>query len=111
MRQMNQINQTNQPRNSRAPYGRTYSTVRPERCEMTVSLEDIRELCFSLRETALYLDNHPCDTDALAYFKKNACLLKAAKAEYEATVGPITWNVNEDCDIWSWVTSPWPWEL
>ncbi|MBQ4573584.1 MAG: spore coat protein CotJB [Clostridia bacterium] len=90
---------------------RTYPITRADKSELTVSLDDIRKLCFALRETALYLNNHPCDADALAYFRKTACMLDAAKAEYESTVGPITWNVSEDCEAWSWVASPWPWEI
>ncbi len=89
----------------------TYPAVRADKPEMNVSLHDIMKLCFTLRETALYLNTHPCDEEALAYFRKTACMLDAAKDEYEATVGPITWKVNEGCKTWSWVASPWPWEL
>ena len=45
---------------------RTYPITRADKSELTVSLDDIRKLCFALRETALYLNNHPCDADALA---------------------------------------------
>lgn len=90
---------------------RTYPIAHSANQEMTVSLDDIMQLAFSLRETALYLNNHPCDTDALAYFKKNACMLDAAKNEYESTVGPLTWKVDDNCEIWPWVSSPWPWEI
>ena len=89
----------------------TYPASRAEKPKLNVTLDDIRKLCFALRETALYLNNHPCDENALAYFRKTSCMLDAAKAEYECTVGPITWHVNDGCEIWSWVASPWPWEL
>ncbi len=65
---------------------------------------------FALYETVLYLDGHPHNKRALAYYNKHRDIVKALRAEYENNYGPLNIYGNTgDCD-WHWVEKPWPWE-
>lgn len=65
---------------------------------------------FVLVEANLYLDTHPNDKQAIAYFNKYKKLYREAVDEYEKKCGPITTG-GVDCDTtWTWSTTPWPWE-
>ena len=66
---------------------------------------------FALVETVLYLDGHPCDKSALEYYGKVKSKYDEAKADYEEHYGPLT-VLGVSCEnSWSWVETPWPWEL
>ena len=70
----------------------------------------LQELSFALKETELYLDGHPENRRALAYYAEQKAEYDTLKAEYEATYAPIIPNANENDTAWRWVRSPWPWE-
>lgn len=73
----------------------------------------INALAFALFETVLYLDGHPTDSNALAYFKDTKAELDRAKAEYEKNYGPLTSDSGagmQNASEWLWVTQPWPWQ-
>ena len=72
----------------------------------------IHELDFALHELNLYLDTHPFDTEALAYFQKYRELRVEAIKEYAKYYGPLTIDTTkESCaDRWSWINEPWPWQ-
>ena len=55
-------------------------------------------VCFELR---LYLDTHPDDATALAYYNQYVNRLKDLKEKRESSIQP---GYN------SWVFDPWPWE-
>ena len=66
---------------------------------------------FACVDSALYLDTHPCDTEAIAYFKEHVHLYNEALAEYSKTYGPLTLAHAHHCDTyWDWVNQPWPWQ-
>ena len=65
---------------------------------------------FTVYETALYLDGHPCDMTALAFYNQHRDAVEALKREYRQNYGPLTIYENEDCNRWQWVNSPWPGE-
>lgn len=69
----------------------------------------INEVSFATFDCRLYLDTHPCDEDALAYYEKYNQLRECAVEEYNKKYGPITCNCNEGC-TWNWIESPWPWK-
>lgn len=73
-------------------------------------MNDIRMYSFAVLEAALYLDTHPRSRCALEYYEKYNTLLEDAKAEYEASYGPLTIFGGTSPECWSWVESPWPWE-
>jgi spore coat protein JB len=69
----------------------------------------MQQIDFALHETALYLDVHPENTQALNYYKK----LMAARLELEKELisqkMPITYR-DVRCERWNWVDGPWPWQ-
>ncbi len=74
------------------------------------ALQNVRMHDFALFETALYLDAHPEDPAALAYYQKMRAALAKVQAAYETTYGPLTHaGVNSQTE-WTWVNDPWPWE-
>lgn len=73
-------------------------------------LKYIQALSFAVHETVLYLDGHPNDKKALAYYHKKNALLLDAVTEYEAKFGPLTYNGVVDTESWSWHKGPWPWK-
>ncbi len=70
----------------------------------------LQELSFALKETELFLDGHPENRRALAYYAEQKAEYDVLKAEYEATYAPITPGAGEGDAEWRWVRSPWPWE-
>lgn len=75
-------------------------------------LKYISEVSFAVTDIALYLDTHPEDKEALAYFKEHSKKRNEALKEYAQCYGPITVDTANDaqCDSWEWVNQPWPWE-
>lgn len=73
-------------------------------------LEYINALSLAAVDTKEFLDTHPEDKEALAYFEKANLLLGQAKKEYARRFGPL---YCEDVNVkegWTWVTQPMPWE-
>ncbi len=73
-------------------------------------LEWVQALCFVVVDMQLYLDTHPCDEEALAYYKDAVKKYKEAKREYEDVYGPLTATSATDTDHWAWAETPLPWE-
>lgn len=68
------------------------------------------QVSFVAYDTALYLDTHPYDEEALSYYKHFLELRKKAMKMYEEQYGPLTLD-GVDCDgSWSWASQPNPWE-
>lgn len=70
----------------------------------------INEISFSLNDTVLFLDSHPCDEDALAYYQSLKEMRNKALKQYTKLYGPL---LNDDVTAdneWQWVMTPWPWE-
>lgn len=79
-------------------------------CEREKLLQFISEAGFAVVDVGLYLDTHPCDKEALLYYKKYRDLYNQAKAEYESKFGPLVLTgVENDC-AWTWTDEPWPWK-
>ena len=73
-------------------------------------LQAVNQAGFAVIEANLYLDTHPCDTEALSYFNPMSQAYQQAKAAYETQFGPLNaGNVPENA-YWTWVSDPWPWE-
>ncbi len=73
-------------------------------------MQAVRESTFALIDTGLYLDTHPDDDKALAYYDKYREINKDVCREYEQCFGPLTIKGVDTCDGWTWVRDPWPWE-
>lgn len=73
-------------------------------------MKEITALSFVLDETALYLDSHPDDPAALAYYADMRAKYDDARAKYEGEYGALTHAGVRGGDRWSWVDGTWPWE-
>ncbi|WP_242842103.1 spore coat protein CotJB [Ruminiclostridium cellobioparum] len=66
---------------------------------------------FALVEVGLFLDTHPNDQTALAYFSQYRELKHRAVSDYTRMYGPITMDhMDNDLSTWRWIDNPWPWE-
>ena len=67
---------------------------------------------FAVDDAKLFLDTHPEDEDALAYFYECSRMRNQALKEYAKNFGPLTIDtVTDSCsDNWDWIDSPWPWQ-
>lgn len=73
----------------------------------------ITQVSFAVDDIKLYLDGHPDDEDALAYFEEKNALRNEALALYARSYGPLTISTANDDEsrCFSWVLQPWPWEI
>lgn len=76
----------------------------------TRQMQLLQEAKFALHETALYLDTHPDDSNALAYFAKKQEQSQAARRRYEEEIGPLSYSGVKTQDGWTWGNAPWPWQ-
>lgn len=87
-------------------------------------LKEINEASFAVNDITLYLDTHPTDEQALAYFTEMMGKRKAAMKEYESQFEPliidcVNPNTNNSTQSeteyagkthWTWADGPLPWE-
>ena len=73
-------------------------------------LKQIQATDFALYDAVLFLDSHPTDAKALAYFHKTKESLKELRDAYEKTFGPLTAEGVTNRTYWDWLNEPWPWE-
>ena len=75
-------------------------------------LQYITEISFAVYDTLLYLDTHPEDQQALAYYQDMDQKRREALAEYGKQYGPLTADcpAAASCGRWQWIYEPWPWE-
>ncbi len=72
-------------------------------------LQKVYETGFALDEITLYLDTHPMDTQAMAYYQYAKKANQEAVAAYEKVYGPLLIN-QVNAGSWTWTANPWPWE-
>lgn len=73
-------------------------------------MKQIQMCDFIVFETALYLDTHKNDKEALAYYNTHRDMAKKYRMQYTELYGPLTITDNNNDKTWEWVTSKWPWE-
>ena len=74
-------------------------------------LHKIDVISFICIEMQLYLDTHPYEEDAIAYFNRNMLMLNLLKREYSRMYTPLTLAyADTDSQKWKWVLDPMPWE-
>ncbi len=75
-------------------------------------LRGIQMAGFAVKEAQLFLDTHPTDQQAIAYFNKYNKKKTQLTEEYTRRFGPLCLTDYEiPGDSWEWVKGPWPWEL
>lgn len=81
-------------------------------CSREELMKIINEVSFAVNDMALYLNTHPEDEEALAFFREKVMLRKEALKEYASQYGPLTIDTADDDSSrqWNWVMQPWPWE-
>ncbi|MBR4278986.1 MAG: spore coat protein CotJB [Clostridia bacterium] len=73
-------------------------------------LKKVQMYAFAAHETALYLDGHPNNRQALSKFSEWTKLKNEAVAEYERTYGPLTIDSGVGNNGWDWIRGKWPWQ-
>ena len=75
-------------------------------------MDQIYLYSFAVDDAKLFLDTHPEDEDALAYFYECSRMRNQVLKEYAKNFGPLTIDtVTDSCsDNWDWIDSPWPWQ-
>lgn len=77
--------------------------------DKTQSMRKLQVASFAINEVALYLDGHPTNKMALAFYDKAIKEQKELVAKYEKTYGPITF-FDAGGPSWTWIQGPWPWQ-
>ena len=76
-----------------------------------VPTAELMAIDFSAHDLALYLDTHPDDTEAFAVYKDLLKLAEEGTRRYVRRYGPLCHKDQIGVDSFSWLESPWPWEL
>ena len=81
-------------------------------CTMTCDekkalLREIRVCTFALIEANLFLDTHPDDMKAMAFYREHMAKLERLKKQWEDCTGE---RFSADGSRWNWVDTPWPWQ-
>ena len=76
-------------------------------------LKRLQEMEFVAIELNLYLDTHPCDSDALNDYNCAVEMIRKLMKEYEECYGPLLpfGMAATKEDEWQWAQGPWPWEM
>ena len=74
------------------------------------ALKRVQMYHFILTDAALFLDTHPTDKDALAYYGKYKKLSDDAHTDFVSRFGSLS-HSDMSGDTWDWVKGPWPWEV
>ncbi|NCB91299.1 MAG: spore coat protein CotJB [Clostridia bacterium] len=76
-------------------------------------MDIIDQASFAQYDMLLYLDTHPDDAEAFAYYRKQTCIREDALKQYAQHYGPLTMDLIDDTcsDSWKWMMQPWPWEI
>lgn len=72
-------------------------------------LHAIQVADFAVTEANLFLDSHPTDSAALAYFNKYKMILMELSEEYAEKYGPLKAVQNTGTERWRWAYDPFPW--
>jgi spore coat protein JB len=73
-------------------------------------LHEVEMAGFVLDDMVLYLDTHPTDMEALAYYQTARANYEQAVANYTDQVGPLFMYDACGNSQFSWLTESWPWE-
>ena len=65
-------------------------------------MRQIQAVSFAMDELRLFIDTHPCNTEAIALFNKYAAERKELIERYNDEVSPIGGYCPENGDSWRW---------
>ena len=75
------------------------------------ALRRVQEADFVLYDLNLFLDTHPTNHMALDLFRQFQQEFAEAAAYYESQYGPLVADDADTTQGWTWVQTPWPWEM
>lgn len=73
-------------------------------------LGELLALAFMAKELQLYLDTHAEDKEAFKALWETLALKREGMKRYTKLYGPLRLEDLEDCDKYTWLQDPWPWE-
>ena len=73
-------------------------------------LQVLDQASFAMDDVLLYLDTHPTDTEAQAYYQYVKSLRSQAMNGYTDQYGPLMKDEERSTTDWTWISGPWPWE-
>lgn len=78
----------------------------------TEMLRKIDAVSLAMQDTVLFLDTHPVDGEALAFFDECSKMRNEYLEAYAKEYGPLIIDdvTTSDADYWNWINQPWPWE-
>lgn len=87
-------------------------TCPPDAMNKAQLLDYLDQVSFAVDDILLYLDTHPCDREAMKYFREQSENRNLALKEYAKRFGPLTIDTAVLCEEenWEWISQPWPWE-
>ena len=71
-------------------------------------LQALRVCTFALTEARLYLDTHPSDSQALAFYRAHEEERLRLEKEWARLANDTSTDTPNDC--WDYVRTPWPWQ-
>lgn len=78
--------------------------------ERQAALMQVYQNGFAIDDILLYLDTHPMDENALAYYHQAMTRYWESVEHFENRFGPLFTNRVNTAQGWSWIDDPWPWE-
>lgn len=75
-----------------------------------IMLYDIMLFDFAVQDSTLFLDTHPNDKDAFAYYREASSRLQKSKKAYEKEFGALSNREIHSNSYHSYIKAPWPWE-
>ncbi len=75
------------------------------------ALRNVQMYSFALDDTGLFLDTHPTNRAALTFYSDTMKRYLEAVEVYEDQFGPLTAGDSDTEKGWTWVETPWPWEM
>lgn len=84
----------------------------PQKQNRSDLLARINHASFVVDDVKLYLDTHPCDSNALSLFFEYSKIRNKALKEYAEIYGPLTVDTASasENNYWNWINEPWPWQ-
>ena len=79
-------------------------------CGCDELFEELTRVSFALDELRLYLDMHPCCTEALEQFCELQKKREAILADYTENCRSVNSYAVNTSDGWSWTDAPMPWK-
>ena len=73
-------------------------------------LRQVQAADFAAHDAALFLNTHPTDAKALAFYQQAKQNAEDLMCQYTTMFGPLTQADVTSKTHWDWINEPWPWE-